>query len=360
MIDNDNDTRIKPYLPLNELEKIFNDVYRQSSEFKKTKLLQYYYNSISDHKVADMFQGIVRMKGFIPENIFFQNNENISVNRHPRFMPAHEHKHDFFEIQYVLKGTVKQSINGVSIGLNAGDICFISPSASHNPEVNDTDTILVNILLRSKTLRSAFSNCLADDDIIATFFMRILCGQTYHPYLLWHTNHDESISTLIFDMLDCVKKSDGYTDRLLHTMVEQLFIYLLRDHSKDFSTNTFQKKDDENILSIIKYAQANSATITLSKLSAHFNYNEAYLSRMLKTYLGCSFSEYFIDMRLKTAAHLLVETVYPVSEILIQVGYSDKTHFYRSFHKKYSMTPLQFRKENQVFPKAKIIHNYMK
>lgn len=339
-------SRIKPYQKLSELEEIFYTIYQQNSVQEKYESYQYYSEHIQDSSTRRMFHGILSLSNtppIIPEDAFFEDNQTIFINLHPRYMPVFEHTHDFFELQFLLSGQLKQSIGGFNITLNPGDICFISPTACHTPEVSDPDTLIVNILLRSKTLRTTFSNCLIEDDEIASFFMRILSGQTYHPYLLWHTNKDLRIFNLILDMLDSQKNPDKYTDRLLHTMVEQLFIYLLRDHSDDFTTGTFQKKNDENIISILKYAQANYATITLASLAEHFNYNEAYLSRTLKSYLGCSFSKYFIDVRLKKAVQLLTATHAPITDILLQVGYTDKTHFYRSFQKKYGMTPNQYR-----------------
>ncbi|MCD8216839.1 MAG: AraC family transcriptional regulator [Clostridiales bacterium] len=339
--------RIEKYDRLSELEQIFYNIHQQPSPGERQKMLDFYMNSITDETVQKMFQGITGMSGSIPEEAFFHDNENIFINIHPRYMPASEHSHEFFEIMFMMRGQIQQSINGLTVSLSPGDICFVSPFASHNPEIYDEDTLLVNILLRKKTLQSTFSSCLLEQDVIATFFTRILCGKTYQPFLLWHTRNDTNIWHLILNMLDCQDVPNAFTDRLLHTMVEQLFIYLLRDHGTDFSTGTFQKKDDQNILTIIKYAQSNYTTITLEELARHFNYNQAYLSRMLKNYLGCSFSRYFIDLRLKNAAKLLEETQLPVSDVLLRVGYSDKTHFYRSFQKKYEMTPQAYRKKFQ-------------
>lgn len=334
-------------IELSELEELFYEIYKSKFSECNSKLILKYQNKIKDPLTLLMFQGILEIKGFIPEDAFFKNNESIFINQHPRYMPAEEHSHDFFEIQYVLKGNVKQQIGGFNVALQEGDICFISPSASHNPEVNDHETIMINILLRAKTFRKAFSNCLLEDDIISSFFMRVLHGQAYHPFLLCSTNSDEKIASLILEMLYNKNNPDLYTDRLLHTKVEQLFIYLLRDYEEDFSTGSFQKNNEENIFSILRYVQNNFSTISLRSLSEYFNYNESYLSRMLKSNLGCTFSEYLTDLKLKKAAELLSTTKVPVTEILLQAGYTDKTHFYRAFNKKFGVTPNQYRMENR-------------
>lgn len=336
------------YSTLSELEELFYEIHKLKIPENKAMLLKKYQSKIKDPLTSRMFQGILEIKGFIPENAFFTNNETIAINYHPRYMPAYEHNHDFFEIQYVLKGNVSQSIGGFNVALNEGDICFISPSASHNPEVNDHDTIMINILLRAKTFRKAFSNCLVEDDIISSFFMRVLHGQAYHPFLLCSTKCDSKIASVILEMLDIKNNPDLYTDRLLHTKVEQLFIYLLRDYEGNFSTGAFQKNNEENIFSILRYIQYNFSTISLQSLSEHFNYNESYLSRMLKSNLGCTFSEYLTDLKLKKAAELLTTTSVPVSEILLLSGYSDKTHFYRAFNKKFGKTPNKYRQEYRV------------
>lgn len=49
--------------------------------------------------------------------------------------------------------------------------------------------------------------------------------------------------------------------------------------------------------------------------------------------------------RMKQAAELLARGAYNAFEISIMVGYNSQSHFGRSFHKYYGLTPLEYQKK---------------
>ena len=55
-------------------------------------------------------------------------------------------------------------------------------------------------------------------------------------------------------------------------------------------------------------------------------------------------TEYSNDDALRKAAERLRKTNDPVSDILADLGFSDRTYFYRQFEAKYQMSPVQYRK----------------
>ncbi len=69
--------------------------------------------------------------------------------------------------------------------------------------------------------------------------------------------------------------------------------------------------------------------------------------KIFKQYTGMSPSEYKIELRLTQACNYLKYSNMSVREISETVGYSDISLFIRLFKKKYSSTPLQFRKVHQ-------------
>ncbi len=50
-------------------------------------------------------------------------------------------------------------------------------------------------------------------------------------------------------------------------------------------------------------------------------------------------------IKLQHAAKLLEDSVMPVSEVVADSGYEDKTYFYREFRKKYGNTPAEYRRD---------------
>ena len=114
---------------------------------------------------------------------------------------------------------------------------------------------------------------------------------------------DPARRDLILDMLDERDDIRPYTDKLLRSMMEQLFLFLLRDHMDQLDIGKSLRKHDDTILTILRYIQKHFTGITLAALAHHFNYSEAYLSYLIKAYTGSTFSQTVTELRLQQVAH---------------------------------------------------------
>lgn len=83
--------------------------------------------------------------------------------------------------------------------------------------------------------------------------------------------------------------------------------------------------------------------ITLSELAVTFNKNEKYIGRLFKKVMGLSFNEYCMDLRLKKARSLIVDTDKGILEIAMECGFNSISYFNRSFKEKYGCSPTKCR-----------------
>ena len=58
---------------------------------------------------------------------------------------------------------------------------------------------------------------------------------------------------------------------------------------------------------------------------------------------GLTYSEYILNKKLKLAINLLKNSNLSINNIIKEVGYINKSYFYKVFTNKYSMTPQEFR-----------------
>lgn len=86
-------------------------------------------------------------------------------------------------------------------------------------------------------------------------------------------------------------------------------------------------------------------TFDLDSLSRLFNVSKNTLSKDFKKYLNVSPIEYLIQQRLNAAKQMLIQTDCTISEIGIQIGIYNATHFIHLFKKRTGVTPLQYRKQ---------------
>lgn len=84
--------------------------------------------------------------------------------------------------------------------------------------------------------------------------------------------------------------------------------------------------------------------ISRSELAERLNYSGNYLNRIVKKYTGMSVFQYGNYFAMQRVAWLLLHTDLTVSQIAIELGFSDRAHFYRLFEKEYGVTPAEYRR----------------
>ena len=124
------------------------------------------------------------------------------------------------------------------------------------------------------------------------------------------------------------------------------FALLIRHYGKTFELSSTSDKEEQGFR-FITYIQQNHTKVTLSDVAAHFHYSEEYTSRAIKNTTGKTFTEILLESRMKHAVSLLNSTVLPISDISYLVGYENTENFIRSFKKKYSKTPSQYRRDRK-------------
>ena len=98
---------------------------------------------------------------------------------------------------------------------------------------------------------------------------------------------------------------------------------------------------------IIRCIQTDFRNITLDTLCRQFHYTPSYSCRIINQHTGMTFKEYLSNERLDYMCKNLILTDRPIREIAFEAGYQTLEHFYRVFHKKYGMTPLEYRTDAQ-------------
>ena len=109
-----------------------------------------------------------------------------------------------------------------------------------------------------------------------------------------------------------------------------------------------ERKESENARPIRlakQFVQENfQRNITLEDVCGAAGFSPAYFSALFKKETGEGFSKYLTQVRIDRAKELLRETGLSVAEVCEAVGYSDRKHFTRTFHKMTGVNPAEFRR----------------
>ncbi len=105
------------------------------------------------------------------------------------------------------------------------------------------------------------------------------------------------------------------------------------------------KSDRDLIVRLTGVVESNLSDETLSPatLCDRVNISRAQLYRKLNELVGMSPVEFIRSIRLEHAARLLKTTNLTVQEIMYEVGFNNKSYFYREFGKVYGLSPKAFR-----------------
>lgn len=88
--------------------------------------------------------------------------------------------------------------------------------------------------------------------------------------------------------------------------------------------------------------------LSIDTVASHLNMSARNLYRRLKDLGMSSPNDLIKDHRMTSAARLLCTTTLTVQEIMFRTGFSNRSHFYREFAKRYRMTPKEYRASKQT------------
>lgn len=107
--------------------------------------------------------------------------------------------------------------------------------------------------------------------------------------------------------------------------------------------------EDEKIMKkvmLIIEDNMDNKNFSVEELGLLIGINRTTFGYKIKSLTGFTPVEFIRDIRLKRAAQLIVDTQLLVKEIASLTGFSDMKYFSKSFKKKYGVTPLDYRKQN--------------
>ena len=102
---------------------------------------------------------------------------------------------------------------------------------------------------------------------------------------------------------------------------------------------------------IFTYIEENISNCELSNetIAEHVGISEVYLRKLFNSYYQTTPKQYILDVRIKKAQQLLVDTPFSVTAIAEKCGFSNPYHFCRAFKNKTKTTPTEYSRQNRIY-----------
>lgn len=152
------------------------------------------------------------------------------------------------------------------------------------------------------------------------------------------------IYKVINDILQC-HRNDGLKKIYLECKIIELLILQLDSLTNSKSVGISPKSEIEKLYAAKEYIGNHlKENCNLMDIAHRFNTNEFSLNTGFKKLFGTTVYQYWLDSRLKKAAHLIEYENLNINEAAYEIGYKNPQHFTAAFKRKNGFLPSRLKK----------------
>lgn len=288
-------------------------------------------------------------------NEYFFRNKDIYVSKHNRFADYPTHSHQFLELNYMLRGNSHQLIEGKEEVLQEGELLLLDIGCHHSIAALGEEDILINILFRDQSINLEWLTGMKKKNSLVYDFLlnSAVDGNRMKKYIIFKSANIPHIKQILEQIITEYFQDEEFSTKMITLYLPILFTELVRKCDTYLSDEVKSLYSDSHnaALSTLKLIEQEYRDITLGKAAETLGYNKNYLSNVMKQKTGQTFTELVNKQKLLAADLLIESTSMPISEIIEQVGFQNKTYFYSLYKAQFGGLPLDRRKKEQATAK---------
>lgn len=249
------------------------------------------------------------------------------------------HTHPYYEIFYLINGDCTFFLNHNIYQLNKGDMVIVPKGEIHNATFPEHGTSERFVVCFKEANLSWLDDLLGSEMVQQT----IEAGVISIP-----DRRREYVESLMAKLLFENDGPDVLSPAFIRTGIVELFLFIIR--CQRYEHNAIKEIDVDNQLmqEIATYIYQNyDKKLTLVDMSEKFNISRSYLSKKFKVITGFGFKEYVVNVRIKNACRLLLETNKSITDIAFECGFNDSNYFGDAFRHVKGVSPNKYRKYNE-------------
>lgn len=258
--------------------------------------------------------------------------------------------HDFYEFVYICAGGGMHKSNQASNPFTKGTLFFIGPNQQHSYEITEpTEVIVVRFTECAKVV---LKEMVEQSNGRAVSLAK--AKSPLNPKVVFN-DQDEQLVLQLLETLQLLCEAPSGNENLCYYQLLCLINVIERNlayrQEAVARPATEQKKISRILGHIHKYLQK-PEMLTLSHIASRFNFSPNALGLYFKKELGMPVKQYINNCRLEAIKTIVANGELTLSEVAWRFGFTDESHFYKSFKKHFGISPSEYRtKQLQVINK---------
>lgn len=288
------------------------------------------------HNPQNFPGNILNVENF--HNVFreFPQGGNIFLIAYYVTEPYPEHSHDYYELNYLYRGSLVNTINGHDVYMSAGDLIMINLRTGHSLTPKSDNCLLLNICLRKEFFRKVLRHTIRKHSALNSLILRR--PEHRSGYIFYPLIQNRRFQVLLSSILQTYSAG-----RFRETPeLERLFILMFDELS---ATDEYSMKGpDEETVRLISALHAGSLR-SLDDIAAEARLTADGISEHIREYCGREAGAILREERMKHAAELLANKTTNLYRIAAECGYENTTAFSDDFRYYYGTSPEEYREQ---------------
>ena len=270
------------------------------------------------------------------QNTLFQV-EPFDTNRH--FQVAYPHRHDFYEILFLSKGSGYHIIDNNQYEITPPCVFFLSPGQAH--KLSLSHDIEGHIFLFTPEFYSLF-DFNKNKLIEFPFFFSI--EQKNPPLYITNPKDADFIQDLILRASIEFSQPENTNNEIIHAILQLLLLTCNQLYTKDISIHKQSKSQILVKKFLIALEENYHCNFSIDYYAELLAITPNHLTQIVKQSMGKSTISIIQEKRIIEIKRLLLHTSMSISEIAEHLHFSDVSYFTKYFKKNVGIAPLQYRK----------------
>ena len=263
------------------------------------------------------------------------------------------HRHNFYELMYVAEGSIYQNIEDTRHIYPKGSCCLMNMNIRHLEEFDEycrviflefTQEYILSVLRFPRIFTGENST---EYEMMRKFFLHELnkeevAQRAYIDFI--PEKETEEIHTYL-DIIATVMQEKSVTSnfQIAGAITGMLTALFDSNAYTNIPVALGNASERELFDRITDYIRAKDGQVRRKNLEERFSYSGDYLYKIVEKYTGLSLYEYSTKFTMEKACKLLLDSKLTVAKIMEQLGFTNRTQFYRLFKKYYGVTPKEYR-----------------